>query len=508
MVTTHMINDPDALIGTFFHLTGYSNAPQALDILKRVASLVKPIMRRHGFRIARLAEFYPEMEPNLLGLNTSFPGSRALPIIQLRLRHSHDSRVFLDYDHVVDTMLHELSHCVHGPHDDKFWALFRSLQSEYTGEGFLGNGQALGGAPKGLHNLEAKRKAREAAERRRKGEQGLGRLLGSGSLGPIRWIIEGGGSGSTSTLKPRDGAGHGHGGRSSAPPNSSAGRPSPYPSPQQGAAEAALKRQWDKVKGKGRDTSSAPTRELPQRGSTSGVCSGVRHSTTEAIDHEIAQMHGFESVADMESANEQAIMAAAIDLLEEADREEERLKAGQQSRSPPSGPHSSQTTWPPQPGINRTQSAPVIPYHSKPGVPVVSPGWACPVCTYLNEENHLQCSLCKVERNTASLDDNGTKAQVIAYRGFERQRTDPASLNSSRSTSRSGNGSTGKGKGIDMSTYGGAATSSRAGGSNPIKLNKDLTINGQPTWKCQSCGWLVGQEWWSCGNCGTVKMHS
>jgi DNA-dependent metalloprotease WSS1 len=51
-------------------------------------------------------------------------------------------------------MLHELSHNVHGPHDDKFQALWDQLRKEaeelimkgYTGEGFLGKGNVIGGS--------------------------------------------------------------------------------------------------------------------------------------------------------------------------------------------------------------------------------------------------------------------------------------------------------------------------------------------------------------------------
>ncbi|KAK6338462.1 hypothetical protein TWF730_002525 [Orbilia blumenaviensis] len=510
MVTTHILNDPDTLIGTFFHLTNYPNAPYALSTLQRIASLVKPIMRRHSFRIAKLAEFYPEMETNLLGLNTSFPGTSNLPIIQLRLRQSYDSKVFLPYESVVQTMLHELTHCVHGPHDEKFWQMFRSLQGEletlkytgYTGEGFLGKGESLGQVPKGLSNHEAKKKAREAAEKRRKGDQGRGRILGTGSLAPIRWLIDDRPGGS-STLKPRDGGGRGRSGAGSAPPNSHA--PSPYATPQGTAAEAALKRQWEKEKEKDKRRVSGPVREpQPPSRPQEGLCSGVRHSTAEVIEREIAQMHGFESVAQMDSANERAIMLAAIELLEEADREEERIKAREREQQPqPSSssrgiPNTIDLTNSSSPrNINRTQSAPVNPGHSISTVPVVSPGWSCQVCTFVNEESHLQCSLCRVERNTKPLDDSETRAQIVALRDFEKRKTE-----------RSQSTNVGKGKGVDRPAPHANATSPRGDGGASAGLNKDITIHGLPTWKCHSCGWFVRQEWWTCSNCGTMKLQS
>ena len=42
------------------------NASHALDILNKAVSLVKPIMRKHGWVLPKLGEFFPD-DPNLLG---------------------------------------------------------------------------------------------------------------------------------------------------------------------------------------------------------------------------------------------------------------------------------------------------------------------------------------------------------------------------------------------------------------------------------------------------------
>lgn len=488
-------------------------------------------MRKHGYRISKLAEFYPEMEPNLLGLNTSFPGSSSLPIIQLRLRHPTNPSRFLEYEQVVQTMLHELTHCRHGPHDDKFWKLFKSLQEElntlrfsgYTGEGFLGRGEQLGSVPKGLSAHEAKKRAREAAERRRKGDQGRGRILGSGTLGPIRWLIEDV-PGGHSFLKPKDGKRSAGGSRGGSVPNRTNSAPplSPYATPQQVAAEAALKRNKD-----GKKVAVPGPRQGPPITEETGVCSGVRLSTLEQVDKEIALMNGFESIAHMESANERAIMQAAIELLEEADKEEEILKQKERdernitagpsnhsipittSRRPPAPPQQ-QRAPPPvidlteedlyaRP-INRTQSAPIVPRHTHPthpvtAAPVMSQGWDCPVCTFKNDDNHLQCSLCRVERNSKHMDDNETKAQIVAMKNFEdRQKEMARGARSLGGTAHAGQPGT-KGKAVD-----------RGFGGSSVPQRKPTIIND--TWTCHGCGWVVRTEWWSCGNCGTVKLQS
>ncbi len=56
----------DVFVKSLTHLKDRPRADQALQILQRLASLVKPIMRKHGWVLPVLSEFYPE-SPNLLG---------------------------------------------------------------------------------------------------------------------------------------------------------------------------------------------------------------------------------------------------------------------------------------------------------------------------------------------------------------------------------------------------------------------------------------------------------
>ncbi|ETS06973.1 WLM-domain-containing protein [Trichoderma reesei RUT C-30] len=176
----------DPLVLSYSHLAQFRRADEALTILKKVASLVKPIMRNRGWKVRELAEFYPN-ETNLLGLNVN----RGMKIC-LRLRYPQDQNQFLATESIVDTMLHELCHIVHGPHDGKFHALWDQLRDEwqgllfkgYTGEGFLSEGHRLGGR-QALPVREVQRLARSAAEKRKAHEQltrGSGRRLGGGDV--------------------------------------------------------------------------------------------------------------------------------------------------------------------------------------------------------------------------------------------------------------------------------------------------------------------------------------
>ncbi|KAI3622493.1 WLM-domain-containingprotein [Moniliophthora roreri] len=177
---------PDAFVKKFSHLKNQKFPDRALTMLQRVASLVKPIMKNHGWVLPCLAEFFPG-NPNLLDVNA---GQKIL----LRLRPAHSPDTFLEEEDVVQTMLHELTHNVHGPHDDKFYKYLAGLQDEYdalirsgySGEGFFSKGQRLG--VNVSHNLplhQARAKAIEAAEKRKRVGQvlgGGGQRLGGGHL--------------------------------------------------------------------------------------------------------------------------------------------------------------------------------------------------------------------------------------------------------------------------------------------------------------------------------------
>lgn len=57
----------DALISSYEHLPTMPRAADALHTIRKIASLVKPIMRKHGWRVRILSEFYPD-DQRLLGM--------------------------------------------------------------------------------------------------------------------------------------------------------------------------------------------------------------------------------------------------------------------------------------------------------------------------------------------------------------------------------------------------------------------------------------------------------
>lgn len=64
-----MSTTTNTFVKAFTHLKDRPKADKALPLLQRIASLVKPIMRKHGWVLPVLSEFFPE-SPNLVGTST------------------------------------------------------------------------------------------------------------------------------------------------------------------------------------------------------------------------------------------------------------------------------------------------------------------------------------------------------------------------------------------------------------------------------------------------------
>jgi len=199
------LHEQDSTFTTYEHLPNLDRADAALTMLRKVGSMVKPIMRKRNWKVSTLAEFLPS-EQNLLGLNIN-RGQK----ICVRLRYPRNPDLFLPMEQVIDTMLHELSHIVFGAHDGKFHALWDELRDEletlirkgYTGEGFLSEGKRLGsgGSSRGSRPPpphELRRLARASAETRQRQNQltkGSGQRLGGTPLHLLPSAQSGSGSG-------------------------------------------------------------------------------------------------------------------------------------------------------------------------------------------------------------------------------------------------------------------------------------------------------------------------
>ncbi|KAK0599652.1 hypothetical protein LWI29_007332 [Acer saccharum] len=153
---------------------------EAKKILERIAKQVQPIMRKHKWRVKLLSEFCPN-NASLLGLNVG-GGVH----VKLRLRRPNRDSDFYPFDQVLDTMLHELCHNAHGPHNANFYKLWDELRKECeelmykgitgSGEGFDLPGKRLGGFSRQPPVSSLRKTALAAAEKRAR----LGYLLPSG----------------------------------------------------------------------------------------------------------------------------------------------------------------------------------------------------------------------------------------------------------------------------------------------------------------------------------------
>lgn len=155
-------------------------AEEATKMLEKIAKQVQPIMRKHKWRVKLLSEFCPT-NPRLLGLNVG-GGIH----VKLRLRRPNRDSDFYPFDQVLDTMLHELCHNAHGPHNADFYKLWDELRKECeelmakgitgAGEGFDLPGRRLGGYSQQPPLSSLRKTALAAAEKRAQ----LGSLLPSG----------------------------------------------------------------------------------------------------------------------------------------------------------------------------------------------------------------------------------------------------------------------------------------------------------------------------------------
>jgi hypothetical protein len=308
--------------------------------------------------------------------------------ICLRLRYPGDKNQFLPLDQVVDTMLHELSHNVHGPHDAKFHALWDQLRKEYeallskgyTGEGFLSDGHKLGGRRVPMD--EARRIARTAAEKRRTLYSGSGQRLGGA---PVR---------------------------------------------------------------AGTDIREVIVGAIDRRNTVLKGCGSENKNDQEIKDlADQATRNGFRTKAEEDKANDEAIAQALWELVQEDEKKERgssyipptpanpmgnggnRMEPAKpiktnsaslapvtpsQSRPPPArnAPHVSRLVAEatakaankskPPPVVkkeNKKESDTFIPVPTAPSAPTPAlTGWTCTVCTLHNRIEHLACDACTTER--------------------------------------------------------------------------------------------------------------
>lgn len=391
-------------------------------------------------------------------------------------------------EQVVDTMLHELAHIVHGPHDERFHALWNKLRDEhetllmkgYTGEGFLAKGYKLGG--RNVPMDELRRQARAAAERRRILTKGSGQRLG-GNVVPrgsdMRRVI----------------------------------------------ADAVTRRSTI----------------------TKGCASGASDSGMIA---EEASRNGFRTRAEEDDANNRAIAEALLELMEEEEERKmggtfrpreglswdphnglslhgsaagstvpEKLSSespASRSRSPATS-LSSNSQYPPERSsedlatskkrkvaTNSTPEASQIPSDrasiaasSYAGGAPAAPArqvWKCKLCTLDNPPDYLCCDACGVEKTPEQSEEMYKPA------GAHMPSSSPLSKQSQNSSS-----SRLRPTGHDKH---GVLGFNRSTAQQELEAARRKSAKAKPDWICLSCGCVMEDRWWTCRLCGTMKAVS
>ncbi|KAJ5644569.1 Zinc finger RanBP2-type [Penicillium longicatenatum] len=424
----------DPLISEYRHEKKRPREAEALFILRKVASMVKPIMRQRAWRVGALCEFYPS-QSNLLGLNVNH-GQK----ICLRLRYGSDQKQFLPIEQITDTMLHELSHIVHGPHNRDFHALWNQLRDEheelvikgYTGEGFLSQGKRLGGARIPLD--EARRQARATAEKRRILAKNSGKRLGGAP------VLRG-----TDMRKVR--------------------------------ADAAQRR-LEVMNG----------------------CASGTDRETELVEEE--SRNGFRTKAEEDDANEEAILQAFIELIQEEEREKYGSSYVPPSQENPAGPRTESSL----PKSSARDTAKSLLSNKTPAVSSSSTTannssydapWTCPMCTLENPSNFLCCDVCASERptptntNVAKGSSRQTPAQSVrAEPEKQKKRALPDDTGAKPDPA-----------------HGTFAFKNRTRALDTLS-SLDRDANKRPLgWVC-SCGTFMETQWWTCSLCGSMKPSS
>ncbi|KAK3354637.1 WLM domain-containing protein [Neurospora tetraspora] len=482
------MSEIDPLVLSYSHLHHLPQPSSALHLLKKIASLVKPLMRARGWRVRELGEFYPEQE-NLLGLNIN-RGAKIL----LRLRYPSDKSLFLPVEQVTDTMLHELAHIVHGPHDGKFHALWNQLRDEheglvmkgYTGEGFLSEGRRLGGSSRGRIPMhEARRLAREQAEKRK-----------------VQTTLSAGSGQRLGGARPRP----------------------------------------------GEDIRRVIVEAVERRNKTLKGC-GVKDTGDEGLgEYEIrrieeqATRNGFRSQAEEDEANEAAIAQALWELVQEDEKKKFGSGYVEPSREFPAGSQGAFQQIEEKGGGSAASSSsaqpPPIPHHTKPTTiissrppPSVSSkpepsnepstGWACNICTLHNPDTFLCCDACGTERplrtsttTTAPIpkkNTTGTSSSSSSRSAGKRPSSSVVDLTKSppsirtRPSQPSSHIRTGSGSGS---------------GPNKDKEKAKAILQAQAEaeaarrkvlheiWQCSFCGTRLEKQWWTCSTCGKMKDSS
>lgn len=223
---------------------------------------------------------------------------------------------------------------------------------------------------------------------------------------------------------------------------------------------------------------------------TNGCASGSA-DTNNLVEE--ASRNGFRTKAEEDDANEQAIMQAYMELIQQEERERygpsyippsQGNPAGPRSlMSPPAVPESTKPTSTPAPA-----PAPPEPSDLISDSTAYDKSWTCPTCTLDNPPNFLCCDACAAERPRPS-----NPRAVSGLPTTTSQTTTPQNKNK---------------RPLSQANSHQEGFRNRTGAVESLAA---LARNAQKRplgWICQSCGSFMQAEFWTCSSCGLMKESS
>lgn len=215
---------------------------------------------------------------------------------------------------------------------------------------------------------------------------------------------------------------------------------------------------------------------------TKGCASGTDQSTELA---EEASRNGFRTKAEEDDANEQAIMQAYIDLIQQEERERYGPSYIPPSQENPAGPRSNPSPPPVPENTKPTLSQPPDPIDLTSDNASYEQPWTCPTCTLENPANFLCCDACTAERPLPSNSRSESRPET----------TTPGPSQSRPSNKR------------PMSES--ILTSSRNRRAVDTLAALERNTQKRPLgWVCHACGTFMETEYWTCSSCGMMKQSS
>lgn len=263
-------------------------------------------------------------------------------------------------------------------------------------------------------------------------------------------------------------------------------------------------------KGRGVDIRKIRADAAERRMAITDGCASGAPNAGDLEDEETRR--GSKTKAEENEANDQAILEAYVDLIEQEEREqgqenqnwkengEDPKRATDpthlfgssvpRKRLPP--PPSSRTANPPPSGLVDLTNTDDEEDNEEKDATKAKDSWTCPVCTLENPPNYLACDACASERPHEKQPLSPT---------LEPRDKKPRTVNSQASTSAA----------IPVKN---SPTSSRQPASRSERAIRSLVqmehdADESPLgWVCYSCGTFTEKQWWTCTTCGMMRPSS